>query len=659
VSGLTSGVIAISAGTLHTCALTNTGGVKCWGFNYPGILGDGTRTNSSTPVSVIGLSSGVGGISAGDDHTCALILAVGVKCWGYNDYGQLGDGTTSDHLTPVVVSGISSSVSSISINRHYGCALLSAGGVKCWGRNDWGQLGDGTITNRSIPVSVIGLTNIANAISTGELHACIKTGTGGVKCWGNNEYGQLGDGSTWQTTPVWVSGLLFDTNAPLNPVSLESSSHVINRWSTVKVIRVAWTGASDLESGIGGYSVIWDNRPLSLPDPIKNIGSNTLTTTSTALADGAWYFHIRAVDKAGNWASGAVHIGPFKIDSTLPTSWATASAYATKPFTVTWRGTDNLSGISTYNVWLRDGPNGTWGVWRSNVTSTQGLFAPVIAGHIYYFRSQAIDTAGNIESDVPPDGDTRTIVAGVIVSGRVLDASGKGVFNATVSAVPPSIQVAQTDVNGLYTLPLIVTGTYTLTAQHPAYGILAPLNGIWVGSGLTGIDFILPQPNDTVDNGAFETGNLSSWGSDSGITATSEISAAHSGRYGMYLRTDIPLVAREARLADAPCITQSVTISAGWKQPTLSWIARGVVGSAEHFLVVRLIGSVELSATMPLATSSWQHTWLNAAPLKGETVVLCIGFRTVNAPQEVLVDEVSLGDTPPGPRHRFLPISQR
>ena len=214
VSGLTSGVVAVAAGYSHTCALTSGGGVKCWGNNGNGQLGDGTTTQRTTPVDVSGLTSGVLAVAAGSYHTCALTSAGGVKCWGRNDYGQLGDGTTTQRTAPVDVSGLTSGVVAVAAASYHTCALTSGGGVKCWGANWWGQLGDGTTTQRTTPIDVSGLTSGATTVAAGYYHTCSAMSGGGAKCWGGNFTGQLGDGTTNQrNTPTVVAGLAHAVSA--------------------------------------------------------------------------------------------------------------------------------------------------------------------------------------------------------------------------------------------------------------------------------------------------------------------------------------------------------------------------------------------------------------------------------------------------------------
>lgn len=206
VQGLASGVAAVAVGGSHSCALTAAGGVECWGHNYYGQLGDGTRTDRTTPVDVGGMSSGVIAISAGFLHTCVLTAAGGMSCWGINADGQLGDGTTGVYRSaPAGVTGLSSGVAAIAAGGMFTCALTSGGGVKCWGS----QPGNGRFSDSSTPMDVTSLTSGVAAIEAGQHHACAVTTAGGVLCWGTNQNGQLGDGtiSGIQPTPVAVSGL--------------------------------------------------------------------------------------------------------------------------------------------------------------------------------------------------------------------------------------------------------------------------------------------------------------------------------------------------------------------------------------------------------------------------------------------------------------------
>jgi hypothetical protein len=203
VDGLNSGVQQISLGFDSACALLDTGAVRCWGYNGNGQLGDGTRYTRKTSVKVDGISSAVQ-ISAGWDHVCAVLAGGGLQCWGGNDNGEIGDGTRHDRLKPVDVPGLTSGVAAVAAGFDHTCALMNTGSVKCWGNNKTGELGIGNTTNHLSPVDVPGLSNV-DSISAGANHTCVVTSSGGAKCWGANESGELGDGTTkLRTSPVNV-----------------------------------------------------------------------------------------------------------------------------------------------------------------------------------------------------------------------------------------------------------------------------------------------------------------------------------------------------------------------------------------------------------------------------------------------------------------------
>ncbi|MFN2614862.1 MAG: RCC1 domain-containing protein, partial [Actinomycetota bacterium] len=211
VPSLPAGVSAIAAGSYHTCAALSGGTVRCWGSNGRGQLGDGTYVERTSPVDVSGLSDVVA-VSAGAFHTCALTSTGSVRCWGRNDLGQLGDGSSSDSPTPVAVTGLSSGVTAISSGAYHTCALLSGGTVRCWGFNAYGQLGNGSTTTASTPVDVPELTNVSS-VSAGGLFTCAVTAAHDVMCWGDNTFGELGTSASSTRTPAPVPGLAGSVSA--------------------------------------------------------------------------------------------------------------------------------------------------------------------------------------------------------------------------------------------------------------------------------------------------------------------------------------------------------------------------------------------------------------------------------------------------------------
>ena len=191
-------ITAVSAGFTHTCAVEK-GIAKCWGQNLSGQLGSGNRKDSPIPAPVQNLGKGVQDIAAGWAHTCASVFG-SAKCWGFNGIGSLGQGSDSDRSLPVDVLALPSGVTTLTGGQYHNCAIV-AGSVYCWGYNYQGQVGDASISNRLSPVAVRGLGAAVVDVATGSNHSCALLDNGEVRCWGENNYGQLGDGSR-ETHPV-------------------------------------------------------------------------------------------------------------------------------------------------------------------------------------------------------------------------------------------------------------------------------------------------------------------------------------------------------------------------------------------------------------------------------------------------------------------------
>jgi len=198
-------VLAIAVGGDTSCAVTQLGAPLCWGDGGYGQLGNGmTNTQSSTPVPV-GHLSNVGSISVGAHHVCAVKVGGAAACWGDDQQGQLGDGQRTPNPRPVTPSGLGTGVVAIAAGGAHTCAILSSGGVVCWGDDGYGQLGDGAPQAQSlVPAAVSGLSSGVAAIAAGDAFTCAATTTGAVKCWGDGSHGQLG-GPTSSSTPVAVT----------------------------------------------------------------------------------------------------------------------------------------------------------------------------------------------------------------------------------------------------------------------------------------------------------------------------------------------------------------------------------------------------------------------------------------------------------------------
>jgi alpha-tubulin suppressor-like RCC1 family protein len=284
VIGLAGAATALSAGLDDTCAVTRNGAPECWGYNGNGQLGNGTTVNSVTPAPVVGLTAGVKAIASGQYHTCAVTLAGAVECWGDNTFGELGDGTTVGSATPVAVGGLTTGAVAITAGRDDTCALMAAGTVECWGNDYFGQLGDATTRDSPVPVAVTGLSGPVTAISAGDYHTCALTRAGAVECWGYNYSGELGDGARKnRSTPVAVIGLnkgVTEISAGLYHTCARLTSGAVRCW------------------GYNYYGQLGDGTTANRSRPVRVRG---LTRVTSVVAGGYHTCALRRGGTVGCW----------------------------------------------------------------------------------------------------------------------------------------------------------------------------------------------------------------------------------------------------------------------------------------------------------------------------------------------------------------------
>ena len=301
-------IMAIAEGEYHTVALRNDGHVRAWGANWLGQLGDGTYADSSTPVQASSLG-GVAAIAAGEAHTLALKIDGTVWAWGYNGSGQLGDGTNTGSSTPIQVKDPSdlttflTGVAAIAAGAAHSVALKN-GAVWAWGDNRFGQLGDGTTTDSTTPVHVSSLSGIT-AVAGGFFHTVALRNDGTVWTWGDNEYGQLGDGTTINSSiPVQVlslSGVAAIAAAYGHTVALKNDGTV---WAW------GWNGTYQLGDGTYADST----TPLQVKDPSD---PSIFLTGVTAIAAGQ-YHTVALKNDTTVWAWGDNAQGQLGTDTSIP-----------------------------------------------------------------------------------------------------------------------------------------------------------------------------------------------------------------------------------------------------------------------------------------------------------------------------------------------------
>ncbi|MCC6495106.1 MAG: hypothetical protein IT193_02475, partial [Propionibacteriaceae bacterium] len=301
-SGVLAGktVTAISAGMddanggQHTCALAD-GGVYCWGLNIHGELGNGSTTQSTSPVRA-GTVTGATAVATGYMHSCALSGGK-VYCWGDNSRGQIGDGTTTRRTSPVLVQGLlaGQTVTAITAGAAHTCAI-AGGAVYCWGSNVSGQLGINNNTNSPVPVAVLttgalnGLT--VSAASAGQAHTCVVAG-GKAYCWGYNNNGQLGNNST--STALVATAVTAPWAAGAGLTSLSAGMYSTCAVADGKAY--CWGDNSNGQLGNGGTI---DQRT-----PVAVTASGVLSGAVEQVAAGAGHSCAVSADVAYCWGGNA------------------------------------------------------------------------------------------------------------------------------------------------------------------------------------------------------------------------------------------------------------------------------------------------------------------------------------------------------------------
>ena len=314
--------VAIGTGSYHTCVILDNGSVSCWGSNWVGQLGDGTTTDRHTPTLISGLGNGrtAVAISVDDSTTCAILDNGLVSCWGSNSAGKLGDGTSTDRHTPTPTSSLGTGRTAVSIsggNLFY-CALLDNGSVSCWGWSYFGMWGNQEPSNQTSPIliSSLGTGRTAVALASGMQHACAILDNGSVSCWGYNNVGQLGDGTTTNRhTPTLISSLGTGRTAALSERDFDADS-ILNIFEDFICSQGSYqSGSTCIQADTGHF--------------VPNIGQNTQTPcTAGTYQDSTGQSHCHEAD-AGYYVD--VSFGDAQITQTpcpggtyIPTTGSTS-----------------------------------------------------------------------------------------------------------------------------------------------------------------------------------------------------------------------------------------------------------------------------------------------------------------------------------------------
>jgi alpha-tubulin suppressor-like RCC1 family protein len=314
--GVTLTFASISADTSHTCGLSISGAAFCWGAQFGGELGDGTFTTRTVPTPVSGgLLFSM--IDLGMAHTCAIgATDLLVYCWGYNNSGQVGDGTTTTRLAPTALPG--RFYATMTAGPFHACALLSSGPTQCWGANGNAMLGDSTTTERSLPVKPAGPQLTFSKLTSARYHTC-GLRTNSTYCWGNDDVGQVGDGgfSGNRTYPTLVSGgLIFSEIAAGG-----SQSGGGGFTCALTAAGTAWCWGGNVHGQVG------DGTTTTRRQPTQVIGGISFTKISAGPTQACGLTSAGAIYCWGLNTAGQAILTPTRVGSTSLTYTAVSVGY--------------------------------------------------------------------------------------------------------------------------------------------------------------------------------------------------------------------------------------------------------------------------------------------------------------------------------------------
>jgi alpha-tubulin suppressor-like RCC1 family protein len=319
-SGTLGGVASLTSGSYGYCALLTSGGVDCWGAGSGGALGNGHKNNSNIPVAVVSTSGsgtlgGVASLTGDGAGYCALLTSGGVDCWGEGDYNELGNGHSNNSAIPVAVvstsrSGTLSGVASLTSDLSGYCALLTSGGVDCWGLGGDGALGNGHNNNSNVPVAVVStsrsgtLGGVASLTSDGGGFCALLT-SGGVDCWGQGGNGELGNGHN-NNSNIPVAVVSTSRSGTLGGVASLTSGGLNLTSGGFGFCALLTSGGVDCW-GQGAYGELGNghNNNSNIPVAVVSTsGSGTLGGVASLTSDGGGYCALLTSGGVDCWGQG-------------------------------------------------------------------------------------------------------------------------------------------------------------------------------------------------------------------------------------------------------------------------------------------------------------------------------------------------------------------